>query len=198
MTKIRREVPRRTCGKKYASYRSYKNDLRRDFNNRCGYCDADDHYSGGVRSYQIDHFAPKKLFPDKENEYANLVYSCFYCNNGKSDTWLAATSTTSVVNGEGFIDPCLTEYDDHLGRMQDGRISAKTTVGNFMIKEMNLSLIRHSLIWTLEELKVVIQEIHRQINELPDTSETLSELKKRHYSLLENYFNYTTAYYATL
>ncbi|MDA8427667.1 MAG: HNH endonuclease [Geobacteraceae bacterium] len=198
MIKIRRKVPQRTCKKSYSTYRPYKRYLRDDFNKRCGYCDADDFYSGGVRSYQIDHFAPKILFPEKETEYANLVYSCFYCNNGKSDTWLATTSTISVVNGEGFIDPCLKEYDDHLERMQDGRISAKTTVGEFMIKEMNLNLKRHSLIWILEELKTVIMETCKQIEELPDTSEALSKLKMRHYSLLENYFNYITSYHATL
>lgn len=198
MIKIRRQVPRRTCETIYVSYRSYKPYLRDDFNKRCGYCDADDYYSGGVRSYQIDHFAPKKLFPEKETEYANLVYSCFYCNNGKSDTWVTKTSATSIENGKGFIDPCLNEYDDHLERKENGRIAAKTTVGDFMITEMNLNLMRHSLIFTLEELKSVIQEVRKQIEELPVTSSALSALKMHHYSLLENYFKYTSSYHATL
>ena len=54
---LRQRVPERTCTKTYKSYRSFKKDLRKDFNRRCGYCD--DHDDGFWRGFQIDHFIPQ-------------------------------------------------------------------------------------------------------------------------------------------
>ena len=61
-----------------SDYHDYKDDLKQDFNNRCGYCDSKPF---GIAPYEIDHFVPQKL-PNKKissiapNEYSNLVYSC--------------------------------------------------------------------------------------------------------------------------
>ena len=85
---LRHHKPVRSNVTKRAKYQLYKEDLRRDFKERCGYCDDPDEFSGGSRGYHIDHFAPKSIFPELKTEYSNLVYSCSYCNIAKSDKWI--------------------------------------------------------------------------------------------------------------
>ena len=47
---------------------SYKKYLIDDFNQRCGYCDAQDYLMGGWRNFHIDHFKPQnnKDYPEFE------------------------------------------------------------------------------------------------------------------------------------
>jgi len=80
MNKLRERIPKRRSNPKQVSrYRDYKNDLREDFNCRCGYCDDEDIWAGGKKSFHIDHFVPRKhLKTILDKEYSNLIYSCFF------------------------------------------------------------------------------------------------------------------------
>ena len=66
--------PKRTFTKHYAQYNRYKPYLADDFNHKCGYTDCSDHWFGGQRNFQIDHFKPKSIYPQLISEYSNLVY----------------------------------------------------------------------------------------------------------------------------
>ena len=198
MLKIRRAKPLRTCKKAYANYRSFKEYLREDFNLRCGYCDAADHYSGGFRAYQIDHFAPKKLFPALKNEYNNLVYSCFYCNNGKSDHWPSSKSNVTVISDKGFIDPCKDEYDNHLHRDRNGNILPKTNLGKFMHRQMNMGLMRHSLLWKLDELNILHDQLEKALARIGNSHSAFDTLKDKHYKVMCEYMSYLGKYHKTL
>ena len=59
MKTFRSSHPQRTySGPRKTNYQSYREQLARDFNHRCGYTDCRDMWwAGGV---QIDHFAPQK------------------------------------------------------------------------------------------------------------------------------------------
>lgn len=133
-------------GIKYSSYGKYKPFLRDNFNKRCGYCDGLDIYAGGSRGFQIDHFKPKKLFPDLETEYDNLVYSCSYCNRAKWDHW---------KDDNGFIDPCDILYSKFLFRNEKGQIKYNNNCerGEYIYNHLNLHLRRHELLWIIEKLK---------------------------------------------
>lgn len=195
MTSLRKKIPVRTCKKVYTGkdgYRRFKPFLQIDFNSRCGYCDEIDLWSNGRRGFQIDHFAPKKksLFPYLANEYSNLIYSCFYCNNSKSDTWVSHKSCISVLNNEGFIDPCSIEYDNHLHRNNKGEILYKTTLGEYIYDELKLGLPRRSILWKVDELQVLIEEIKHELNKIDSTSHLFLKLKEQHYLLLDEFYKY--------
>jgi len=174
MNPIRRTLPQRSKGlKQYKSYKTYKKYLRNDFNKRCGYCDADDKYLGSSRAFHVDHFAPKDKFSELETHYSNLVYACPYCNGAKSNYWPSDCPSTSIVGSQGLIDPCDRELDDHLYRDQNGNILSRTALGEFIIKLLNLNLIRHSLLWKLQTFALQIDIINNEIEEQGASHEAL-------------------------
>ena len=144
---FRYHTPVRSDVGERSKYQLYKKELRRDFKERCGYCDDPDKFFGGIRGYHIDHFAPKSKFPELEIEYSNLVYSCPLCNRAKYNTWLGNDSTVSHNGSEGFIDPCDEEYECHLGRDGEGRILGGSELGRYMVEKLSLYLLRHAFIW---------------------------------------------------
>ena len=155
MAKFRKHHPTNTCSKVYRNYRSYKDPwLINDFFNRCGYCNDHDTWAGGKRGMQIDHFAPKKKFPEQENVYDNLVYACFYCNNHKSDDWVtdAYNKPVSVDKKKGYIHPRNEEFAVVFNRDEYGKINPLTDIADYMFKQLCLGLKRHELIYMLEEL----------------------------------------------
>lgn len=186
---LRRGLPARSTGNADAPYRKFKPNLREDFSQRCGYCDGDDHYCGGSRGFQIDHFAPYSVFPELENVYANLVYCCPYCNRAKWNKWIGTKSDEPVKNDEGFIDPCDAAYDEHLARNEDGHIVGLTALGNYMRLHLKLSLLRHQLIWQAEKLDELKQKILQKLPEIEAAGD-----HARHVELLKQYIEVDTAY----
>lgn len=156
---LRLKTPARSQVEEKANYRGYKEDLREDFATRCGYCDALDEFFGGIRGYQIDHFAPQFQFPEWRTHYGNLVYSCPICNRAKSNKWIGDDKSIPNNGNEGFVDPCDPDYENHLDRDQHGRFLAKTVLGQYMIENLNLSLIRHQFIWQSQMLDKLLGEL---------------------------------------
>ncbi len=160
---------KRDAPKAVAHYREYKSDLKEDFYSRCGYCNDTDHWSGGWRFYQLDHFVPKKyLVAISQHEYSNLIYSCFYCNNSKRAKWPSKDEQIAIVGNEGFINPRETVYTDHLERDGDGNIIAKSDLGVYMIKALKLKLKRHCIIWKLEKMEGLFDELEAQYEKAKD------------------------------
>ena len=184
--KVRNLKPQRTCTKKYSSYRSYKKFLKLDFNKRCGYCDEADHWGGGWRNFDIDHFKPKNnndfpWFNKLEHCYKNLVYSCFYCNNAKSNKW---------KNIDGFIDPCSDEYDKHLCRNDRGKIEYKTLQGQYIYKNLKLWLKRHELLWLMDKLNAQKEQLDTILKSTKDNEElTVLKTFKEVQDKIDYYYN---------
>ena len=121
-TPIRRLTP--TLNPPIGNWTKHKPDLRHDFNQHCGYCGS---YDGFRHTwFEVDHFIPKSFFEQIGNitnvDYFNLVYSCKYCNNNKSNKWPSNSETIYNINDEGFVEICSTDYDDHLYRTDSGSI----------------------------------------------------------------------------
>jgi len=150
---VQKQKPKRTCTKVYKNYGSFKKYIIDDFNHRCGYCDDLDGFNG---NYQIDHFKPKKLFPELETDYNNLVYSCPFCNRSKWHKW----------KNNGFIDPCTNLYDEHLERRRNGKIKYKSLRGKYIYENLNLHLKRHELLWMIEKIKVQKEELKSYLKKL--------------------------------
>ena len=170
---LREEVPVRSAVAPRAAYRDYKVDLREDFNSKCGYCDAQDEYFGGVRGYQIDHFAPKSRFPGLELIYENLVYSCPFCNGAKSNKWIGDDHTIPNNGKCGFVDPCNREFDEHLARNAVGKVVAVTRLGEYMLKNLNLYLIRHEFIWQAQKLDQLAERLKQLKPQIKQTNLSL-------------------------
>ena len=169
------------------SYRAYKAQLREDFRKRCGYCDDPDTYVGGRAGSHIDHFAPKSKFSDLENIYENLVYACPFCNRAKSDKWVGDDPEVPNDGTSGFVDPCGSELDDHLGRSQRGAIVGLTPLGRYLADNLNLRLARHECIWQLGRIEALADELLRLRERLPANNDSRNELLERIADLFADY-----------
>ncbi len=170
MNSIQEKKPVKTCQKTYANYTSFKPYLRADFNNRCGYCDCDDYHAGGSRGFQIDHFKPVKLFEGLKLTYSNLVYSCPYCNRAKWDKW---------KDPDGFLDPCTTEYDDHLHRNDDGQIMYNSDRGKYIFEELKLGLERHEILWLIRKLENQKEVLNKLLQDIGQEHEKEVDVLRR-------------------
>lgn len=176
----RSAVPPRT------PYTAYRNELRTDFHGCCGYCDDSDERCDRI-SFHIDHFVPKTRFPALETEYGNLVYACRFCNIHKSSKWIGNDHAVHNDGTIGFIDPCTADYDDHVHRDAHGRICGRTDLGKYIVKELNLGLLRHELLWRSRRARVLRDMIPPLIERydaagLPK-SDTYVDLLKRYMEL---------------
>jgi uncharacterized protein (TIGR02646 family) len=147
---LRLKIPTRSEVEAKKSYKLYRKELAADFNRRCGYCDAHDDILWARGSYHIDHFAPHSKFPELKETYSNLVYSCPFCNRAKSSKWFSDSADEHNDGEKGFIDPCSTDYDKHLSRLEDGRIVPTTDLGRHLMLELKLQLVRHRMAWQSE------------------------------------------------
>lgn len=146
-------------------YQDYRDALRKDFNESCGYCDDGDAFRDRI-SFHVDHFAPQKQFPERATVYTNLVYSCRYCNIRKSNNWIGTDPDVPHDGTNGFVDPCSADFDKHLERDSIGRIRAVTSVGQYMVRKLSLSLIRHELLWQARQARAARSIIEKLVAEL--------------------------------
>ena len=189
-TALRACRPVRSVVKPRTNYRDYKADLRLDFKSRCGYCDDSDEYFGGSHGFQIDHFAPKSRFPELELEYQNLIYSCPFCNRAKSDKWVGDDSSRPNNGTCGFVDPCEPEYDDHLTRDATGKIIALTKLGDYILKNLNLQLIRHQHIWQTQKLDQLVEKLGHLMQIVEENHPLYSELSESLREVVLEYRSY--------
>ena len=196
MKNIHKIKPERSKSGQGLSYKNPKTKLQlaKDFHHCCGYCGDAHHYTGGIKSYHIDHFAPKSKFKELTDYYGNFVYCCPYCNLSKKDKWIGKTPSENIVDGIGFVDPCSLNYSDHLYRTEDGSITYSTTIGQYMYYELKLYLERHRILYQLEELKDKINKIKQKIEINRDLGLDTRELTEMLSILYEAHFYYFSSF----
>lgn len=168
MSKFREHTPkRRNITKLVSRHGDHREDLRMDFQNRCGYCNDIDTWR--FNWFEIDHFVPHKhLKMINDTDYSNLVYSCRSCNNAKRAKWPSKDETVHNDGKEGFVDPCNDDYDKQFDRLDSGRIVYKTDIGKWMYNEMKLYKPQHEIIWNIEQLHMLIKEIRVIVADFPN------------------------------
>ena len=161
MADFRKTTPvRRTSVPDYKTHSEYKQLLREDFHQRCGYCG--DHEFFRDTYYEVDHFVPKKyLVKISPVEYSNLVYSCRSCNNSKRAKWPTKDENIHNDAKQGFIDPCDAAYAAQFERLTDGSIRPKTELGGWMWSALNFGNPAHRVKWQLEKVKILLKELDR-------------------------------------
>lgn len=179
MNKLRSQVPYKKIDYDVKNLnKELKIVLQNDFSYNCAYCNDRDTYSGGIDNYHIEHFAPRSKFNEYEFKFSNLFYSCPYCNRAKSNKWITNDPNVSFKDGQGFVNPCTDEYDNHLDRNDFGAIYYKTDLGKYMYIELKLYLKRHQVNYLLDK---IIKQRHI-LKEMKDRK-SISKDKK---DLLEN------------
>lgn len=113
-----------------ANYKNYRDELSEDFGHICGYCGKKEIIT--TKGFEIDHFVPEIVAPERETDYYNLVYSCFTCNRKKSKKWPTEDKNVANDGRVGFVDPASDDFDLNLHREDDGSIEGLTDTGKYM------------------------------------------------------------------
>lgn len=182
-------ITRRPNQKYKKTYSLFKGILREDFKNLCGYCGKD--AKCFKEDYQIDHFVPKVIDPDRVGDYYNLVYACRQCNRAKWDKWPTKDIDKPHDNICGFVDPASDEYDNHIERDANGKIIGITPVGKYIVKELNLDIRPIEKVWLVMQLYHYKKELGEFIRKNKDKLE--NNQYKLYYELdniLETYLDY--------
>lgn len=116
-------IERRHGPQGYAHYASYRPWLRDEFQFRCIDCLVREQWGRVSGEFDLDHFLPQRLSPNRTAVYDNLLYGCAVCNLAKSDRVVPdplATFTAGqvLVHDDGAIEG-LTAEADRLIRMLD-------------------------------------------------------------------------------
>ena len=137
----------------YSDYADYKPFLKKDFCNRCAYCNLLD--SSITTPFEVDHFIPRKIFKqdrmDLETDYKNLIYSCKKCNLAKRHQFAGDIHSENPTN-ELFYDPVLVDYNDIFYRNHLGAIDSDDDKGKASIIKLKLYRPIHILAWLCEEM----------------------------------------------
>ena len=110
-------IKRRSGLEQRSDYHEYLPELREDFKCMCGYCGKTERVT--KNAFEIDHFVPKKYAKFRENDYSNLVYSCYVCNRKKSSKWPSEDAKIQFIEERGFIDPATEAFQFHLRPMKE-------------------------------------------------------------------------------
>ncbi len=146
-------------------WREFHEDLRVAFGGLCAYCEE-------VDKGEVDHFRPKKLYPELVYEWVNWVFVCHTCNQFKGEKW----------PNHGYIDPCeefplpqietCFEFD-----LATGRIQAKPDLpvlenskAQALIDDLRLNAFHH-----LQRRRTLVELLHVVLQESLDLHSSTME-----------------------
>lgn len=185
MNKFREEPPvKEEILTVVSKYQDHKPTLVKNFKGKCGYCNDNDVWRNTY--YEIDHYIPKGYLTEAEKkEYWNLIYSCRYCNNSKRAKWPTNDRNLENNGKEGFVSPYSEEYDLLFERDVEGKIIPQSDLAQWIHKNLNLGLKRHSIIWQLENLRSNVKKI-REHYETKEEIDPKIKLLLDYISLVDN------------
>lgn len=89
----------------------------------------------GIEAFGVDHYKPKKKFPQLASVYENLFYCCNHCNSFKKEFW----PTPDLVLKNIFVpNPCEHKMFGHLN-FSDGIVLSKSSAGKFTVDLLQLN-----------------------------------------------------------
>ncbi|CZP18396.1 TPA: HNH endonuclease [Legionella pneumophila] len=118
------------------AYKKFKPQLRIEFDYRCPYCHTREPEIGGSKVFHIDHYKPKKEFPELISEYSNLIYSCPDCNRYKGSFWPKRIDL--LMRREIIYLRPPEQIHNHLD-VRDHTWKAKTRKGAWNIEKLQLN-----------------------------------------------------------
>ena len=159
-------------------------------NNKCAYCETPLDISGSYM--EVEHFFPKKKYPEKVVEWSNLLPSCKRCNVKKG-----STDTKEFE----IIDPSICDPKEHLS-LKRYRIVGKDNIGKQTVQLLNLNdfsklVMNRASIG--EALSEKLEDLNDTVNGLIENVDTLKTMRIRNtmISLLQD-VQLQNSYSATL
>lgn len=119
-------------------YNDWKELIAQEGFNQCVYCAIHENLMGGIRNFHVEHYRPKSIFKELENDYLNLFYSCPICNTFKNNDW----PNEPIVNNTiaSYPNPSEVDYNDLFDiDSSRGFIEGKNVAAKYMQEKMFLN-----------------------------------------------------------
>lgn len=178
------------------TYSNWKAELAEEGHHQCVYCSISDSRFGGQRNFHVEHFRPKSLFPDLENIFSNLFYSCPICNVFKGNDWYE-TDDLSTIH---YPNPSQRDYSDlfELDKLT-AEINGKYTASKYLVYKLALNRVQLILdrrlclfMKQVESIQYILGEQAKSLVNVPNTGD--EEVKKYLYSIIECLTRINTIY----
>ncbi|RRB07403.1 hypothetical protein [Larkinella rosea] len=119
--------------KNYHKYfRQIRQDLIKEFNNKCGYCECDLNLTSLPN---IDNFFPKSKFGKNAFEWESLILCCQVCNIRKANNFPTDDNENPLL-----INPSIEDPNEHIGLdVNSGLLTGFTEKGKVTISTLGLN-----------------------------------------------------------
>lgn len=120
----------------YLTYESYRPWLRDEFTFRCVYCLKREMWGQVTWEFELDHFEPQSVVPDRRLDYFNLIYACRRCN--------------SVKRAQPVDDPLTFLSSGFIAALPDGSLFSENLYAKRIIEQIDLNsprLRRWRVMW---------------------------------------------------
>jgi hypothetical protein len=134
-------------------YRVWKPQIRREGRYQCVYCAIKEQQFGGLRNFHVEHYRPRKHFPQLTEDIVNLFYACGICNSFKGGSWPSEPDADHSV--AAFPCPADVDYSDILNIEDDYTLVSSVRAGCFLIERLYLN--RPQLIYTRRFFAMVLR-----------------------------------------
>lgn len=142
--------------------RLLKEELRQRFKMRCGYCGIHEAlFLDGARSFSIDHFRPRHLYPELAEDTTNLVYACNSCN-----------MTKGAMDSDRLINPSSDKMSEHFKFERSGNVVGITDKGEFTVAVLQLN--RDSAVAFRRRVMTLMDSLDKRFSE--NVSKPIAEL----------------------
>ena len=152
----------------YAAYESYRPWLRDEFDFRCVYCLKRETWGQVTAEFELDHFVPQSVDPQRRLDYLNLVYACRRCNSVKLD--------------QTVDDPFHLLCSESVVTLPDGSLRGRDRDTHRLIKQLDLNSPRLKS-WRIMWMRIVSlagsrdADLYHQLVGLPDDIPDLRKLR---------------------
>lgn len=152
----------------YSRYESYRPWLRDEFTFRCVYCLKRETWGQVTGEFELDHFEPQSINPQRKLDYLNLAYACRRCN--------------AVKKAQLIADPFIVLNSESIWILADGIAEADSPEAKRIIRILDLNsprMIQWRLLWSriVAVAKMNDKDLHQMLVGLPMSMPNLGRLR---------------------
>ena len=172
------------------TYRDWKALLAEEGYHQCIYCAIHENAMGGIRNFHVEHYRPKSIFIDQENDFSNLFYSCPICNTFKSNDWPNEPQEDNSI--ASYPNPSATDYNvlfevNELKGLIDGiNVAAKYIQEKLFLNRPQL-ITERRLHFLLKKGHQEVEKTRDVIRAIPEDSNCYREFSEAFMDLLVEY-----------
>lgn len=153
------------------TYQDWKQQIAEEGYNQCVYCAIHESAMGGIRNFHVEHYHPKSLFKEEENDYLNLFYACPICNTFKSNDWPGEPDKDNSV--AAYPNPSQVDYstlfdiDVSRGLIKGKNVAATYIQEKLFLNRPQLIILRRRDFLT-QIAKIKVDEIRKTLESVKD------------------------------